>query len=342
MAKKKTTEKQLDKETLRKEYEEVRPKYERLAINIKQALEIFIDEAGIEVFSVRYRIKDFDSFWEKIGRKGYDDPFNQIEDICGLRVICLYDSDIKNIAKLVEKEFASAKLKDKRDELEPNQFGYRSLQGPVEIPKEWLKAPNYRGLKGLKSEIQIRTILMHAWAEIQHKLVYKKGTYPEEMEKEFGFISSKLEEADGQFVGLRKAREEYREEMAVEAEDKGKFDVNQPMNIDTLQALLDYYFPNRELTEDVSDFLYKNIADSKLTIKDIVGEISDVGDDIYDYVDKWLDIIKKRKYTVEADVILHILLCISNDDYWAKISGRLMPVFFNFIEDVRLSHKDKR
>jgi len=36
-----------------------------------------------------------------------------------------------------------------------------------------MKAPNYRGLSKLNFEIQARTILMHGWAAINHKLLYK-------------------------------------------------------------------------------------------------------------------------------------------------------------------------
>ena len=58
--------------------------------------------------------------------------------------------------------------------LEPDRFGYRSRHFIVSVNREWLKAPNYRGLSGLKAEIQVRTILMHAWADVEYKLAYKK------------------------------------------------------------------------------------------------------------------------------------------------------------------------
>ena len=56
---------------------------------------------------------------------------------------------------------------------------------------EWLVSPNYRGLGDIKIEIQVRTILMHAWAEIEHKLAYKnKAQIPESVTRNLALISA--------------------------------------------------------------------------------------------------------------------------------------------------------
>jgi putative GTP pyrophosphokinase len=166
---------EMNKETTRNEYLSLLPKYDRLGMNMEQALKSILKEHGIDVLSVAYRIKDFDSFWGKIERKGYEKPFQQIEDICGLRIICPYTSDLDSIAEIIKSEFDVSESVDKADLLEPDKFGYRSHHYIIRLKKSWLEAPNYRGLANLKAEIQARTILMHAWADIQHKLVYKKN-----------------------------------------------------------------------------------------------------------------------------------------------------------------------
>ncbi|MEM6338092.1 MAG: (p)ppGpp synthetase, partial [Bacteroidota bacterium] len=72
------------------------------------------------------RIKTFESFWGKIERKGYDDPFSEIEDICGIRVVCYYTSDIDRIATIINDEFEVKESLDKSSALGSDRFGYRS------------------------------------------------------------------------------------------------------------------------------------------------------------------------------------------------------------------------
>ena len=61
----------------------------------------------------------------------------------------------------------------------------------------------FRDYADFKVEIQIRTILMHAWAEIEHRLAYKKQAHiPSHLRRKFSRISAKLEEADEQFEEL--------------------------------------------------------------------------------------------------------------------------------------------
>jgi putative GTP pyrophosphokinase len=203
MAKKSQTKINLNE--VSEEYSKVRNKYDTLGTNLAQALELFLKENDLKVLSVTYRVKDKESFVEKIDRKNYEKPFDDIEDICGIRIICYYQSDVDKIAEIISKEFEVLENQDKEELLEADQFGYRSTHFIVKIKKEWLKAPNYRGLEDLKAEIQIRTVLMHAWAEIEHKLAYKKKSHiPDKFRRKLSRISAKLEEADEQFEELRK------------------------------------------------------------------------------------------------------------------------------------------
>ena len=64
---------------------------------------------------------------------------------------------------------------------------------------------------------------------------------------EDGVIGSLFEEADEQLDSLQKEREEYREYLVSDkAKRSGRFDVTQELNIDSLHALLDFYFPDRD------------------------------------------------------------------------------------------------
>lgn len=66
-----------------------------------------VHDAGIDVIQVEGRAKTVDSFVEKIGRKGkkYDNPFTDMTDLIGLRVITYYHEDVARIGEILKGEF---------------------------------------------------------------------------------------------------------------------------------------------------------------------------------------------------------------------------------------------
>lgn len=260
----KNSQTKIDLNEVSEKYSEVKTKYDTLGINLTQALELFLKENDIKVLSVSYRVKDKDSFVEKIDRKKYEKPFNEIEDICGIRIICYYQSDVDKIAEIISKEFEVLENQDKEELLKTDQFGYRSTHFIVKIKKGWLQAPNYRGLEDLKTEIQVRTVLMHAWAEIEHKLAYKKTAHiPKQFKRKLSRISAKLEEADEQFEELKKEITSYKEDVIEITKDESIEATNIDLNLDSLQAFLDAKFPDR--TKDIKETA--NLIDEFLEFK---------------------------------------------------------------------------
>ena len=73
----------------------------------------------------------------------------------------------------MENHFLVVKKYNTEDRLEENQFGYLSIHEIVELQKEWLKVPTLAPFKELKCEIQIRTLVQHAWSEASHMFQYK-------------------------------------------------------------------------------------------------------------------------------------------------------------------------
>lgn len=256
---------------IKKQYFEAVSKYRKLAENTVDALKILLDEAQVSYLAIDYRIKSFDSFLKKIERKNYTNPFEQMEDICGVRIICYYRSDIERICSVINREFDILESQDKETLLEENQFGYRSHHFIVMVREEWLAAPNYKGLDNLKAEIQIRTNLMHTWAEIEHKLEYKKDDdIPTKFKRKFSRISAKLEEADEQFEELRIEINNYRKEMLLSVMETDLIELeNNQINMDTLQVFLDYYFPNEEKNSIMASALVSDLKHLNLGINDL-------------------------------------------------------------------------
>jgi putative GTP pyrophosphokinase len=290
-------------------YSKLRGRYDALGGNLVQALEQFLREKDIKVLSVSFRVKDKDSFLEKIERKSYEKPFNECEDLCGVRIICYYQSDEDKISEIISNEFEVIETQDKEDLLETDQFGYRSKHFIVKIKNEWLIAPNYRGLENLKAEIQVRTVLMHAWAEIQHKLAYKKKEHiPKQFQREFSRISAKLEEADEQFERLRKDVANYKEDIVEIAKSKSKAIENIELNLDSLQAFLDAVFPEREKDIDETSELMDEFIRFNIELKDLISS--------YILVKNYLLTIEKERsaYWSQAG-IARTIMDLSNENY---------------------------
>ncbi len=259
----------MNRESLFKKYKELAPLYQRVANNTKEALEQFLNENNIPFLAVTCRVKDFDSFFEKISRKNYSNPFNENEDFCGVRVILYYSDDITKLTNIITDNYLINESEDKSEKLEPNEFGYRSNHMIIKIKDSWCVTPNYANLNNLKIELQIRTILMHAWAEIEHKLGYKnKQQIPTGLQRKLYLMSAKLEDADTQFQEIKTKADEFKSETITNSEKEGKFTATE-LNLDSLLGLLEYYFPESSERKSVASSLLNAINKSNLGILEV-------------------------------------------------------------------------
>lgn len=190
------------------EFRLIRPLYESFRLKIQNLLQEVIKGTGIEIISIESRTKEIESFEGKINRtdKNYQNPLLEITDLCGLRIITYYTEDIYKIANLIESEFIIdiENSIDKTKILSPDKFGYLSLHYVVSLNEKRNTLPEWKEYKNLKCEIQIRTILQHAWAAIEHKINYKtKAEIPSTLKRKIYRLSALLELADEQFLLLK-------------------------------------------------------------------------------------------------------------------------------------------
>ena len=265
------SEKPPDREVLRTQYDDECREYKKLKDSLKRDLKMLLDEAGIRVLAIESRIKEFDSFWTKMRLEHYDNPLEDMNDICGLRVICYYPSDLEPVCKVIKDAFEIIEYEDKADSMEPEEFGYLSRH-IIATPKgAWLTTPSYQGLDGLKAEIQVRTIFQHAWAELSRELAYKKKEHvPRLFQRGLSRLSAMLENVDEQFDAFHLAKAEYGRSMSEEARESGHFDVSQELNIDTLQAFLSFLVPNRAESVLDTSVLLEDLQTLQMTFVDIL------------------------------------------------------------------------
>ena len=196
-------------------YIKERTAYESFTQKIEHLISELLQERALPYYSITSRTKDCDSLNEKIDRKqGKYKKLSEITDLCGIRIITYYSEEVDNIAKLIEQEFIVDKINtiDKRKAIDPDRFGYVSLHYVVSFNNARVKWSEYNKYKGYKAEIQIRTILQHTWAEIEHDLGYKaKETIPRDIQRDFFRLAGLLELADKEFLNIRNALDKYTE-----------------------------------------------------------------------------------------------------------------------------------
>lgn len=145
--------------------------FNKLIETAKFTISQAIQSQQIKIHSFNHRIKGFDSFVEKIRRKEVKEPFQEIMDVVGLRIVCLFHSDVKEIGVIVRKNFEIIEEDDKISSVDVDIFGYMSLHYKAKLKDV---QSDYKDFKDIPFEIQIRTIAQDAWASISHYLDYKK------------------------------------------------------------------------------------------------------------------------------------------------------------------------
>ncbi|MDR0450433.1 MAG: tetratricopeptide repeat protein [Treponema sp.] len=155
--------------------------------------------------SVKGRLKDFPSYHKKYIRILKSVPQTvppEITDLIGLRVVCPFLEDTILAEKIIKENFEVIEVERKGAGYSFKEFGYESTHLLINIPPVLLK----KGDCGCKVvEIQIRTILQDAWAEVEHELVYKAEFTPfdEPMKRKLAALNASLSLADTVFQEIR-------------------------------------------------------------------------------------------------------------------------------------------
>ena len=155
-------------------YEAVQGLYEAFAGKLASVIEECLSEQGISVHSVTHRAKDAGSFQRKAAQLStenptlpkYRNPMDEITDKAGVRIITYFRSTLDEVSRILGEEF---EIVDKITKIsaEPDRLGYQSDHYLVKYSEGRTALREYRRFSGLSAEIQVRTILQHAWAEIE-------------------------------------------------------------------------------------------------------------------------------------------------------------------------------
>ena len=178
--------------------EEVRTKLEIL----RQEISLAEDYNPIEDLS--HRVKTPQSIMEKLRRRGLPVTLasmdEHLDDVAGIRVTCSFIADTYRLYSMLEAQpdLRTITVKDYIAEPKPN--GYRGLHAIMEVPVHLST-----GVRPVRVELQFRTIAMHFWASLEHKIYYKYDSdVPPELLAELADAATSANQLDARMQALHR------------------------------------------------------------------------------------------------------------------------------------------
>ena len=217
-------------EAILEEYRRQLPLFQQQEKAVCERIREVFAEAGLLVASVESRVKAEASLAGKLELKGGKyKSLADITDIVGVRVITFYVDDVDKVASAVERLFEVdwENSVDKRKYSEIDSFGYQSLHYICHLPDT-----PYR------FEIQMRTVLQHAWANMNHDTGYKSGVeIPKRYVRNMSRLAGMLELVDEQFSQIRTELTDYRRRVRALVASGNLDEV--PIDTDTFRSFLE-------------------------------------------------------------------------------------------------------
>ncbi|MEA2901376.1 MAG: pyrophosphokinae [Actinomycetota bacterium] len=170
----------LSPDEVRARYERERNDYKEQTLQIGGLIRDLLDARGIR-YSLESRTKGIEEFCEKAFRPGkkYTDPFSQILDISGIRIVTLLRQEVEDVIGLLRAEFDidEGNSIDKGADFNANVFGYISKHLILRLDSQRRSQQEYRGALGW-AEVQVRTSAQHTWALLDTLVRYKAAEDP--------------------------------------------------------------------------------------------------------------------------------------------------------------------
>jgi ppGpp synthetase/RelA/SpoT-type nucleotidyltranferase len=307
-----------------------RPIYKRLANKVEAVLREVFDMENISYHIVTSRAKEIDSVQIKSNNDKYNNPISQIQDFAGIRVITYVEDEVEQVCKVIEKNFKIDKenSSNKSDDLGIDKVGYKSVHYVATLKNDRLKLPEYQQYKGKSFEIQVRTILQHAWAEIEHDRNYKfSGKLPNDISRRFKILSGALEMADREFNSISKEIDSISQNVK-ERTQSGDLDI--PLSSTTLTQFINDRFHSlvqsmEEETVVSSSEIIDELERFGVTTLDQLNKL--IPDDIEDF---FLASYSERLY--EMGMMRSIMILNDYDKYFSKANVMRFDSWLSFDE----------
>jgi putative GTP pyrophosphokinase len=184
-------------------YDRYRPQYERAQAIISRKIRRLLSDQGFNVIT-RFRFKTFDSYFNKVLKFYHEDrqPL-LIQDLIGVRVVASFLGDLDIIKDIICQNFDILEVDTKGSKHTFREFGYDSIHLQVKLPNDIVT--HQIPYTDLVCEIQLRTKLQDAWAEVEHEVIYKSDSslLNEQLKRKLASLNASLTLSDIIFQEIR-------------------------------------------------------------------------------------------------------------------------------------------
>lgn len=208
-----------------------------------------LEMEGIPYVQIEGRTKGVSNFVSKLRRKSYDDPLKEVTDFSGIRLVLYYADDVERVGEMITHQFSvdEENSGDKGALMDPDRFGYLSVHYVVQPSAARNALPEWSGFSDLRAEIQVRTVLQHAWGAISRKLAYASvREAPRDLQRSLNRLSALLELADEEFLDIRRSREAIEQQYDREVE-------NGNLDLAVDESSLDIYLRESGVADRISE-----------------------------------------------------------------------------------------
>ena len=186
-------------------YETCQEGWERTLGELTRELGGILAQAGLKA-TVRGRLKTLESFREKQTRAPYapDSGGVPIADLLGVRVTVPFLEDIEAVVDALRARYGTVEVERKSESLSFREFAYDAVHVSLDVEAQLGDLQLPEGVPPV-CEVQIRTCLQDAWAEVEHELIYKSIAFLPDpvVRKKLAALNANLMLADSIFQDLR-------------------------------------------------------------------------------------------------------------------------------------------
>lgn len=329
-------------EIMLKKYKEQRPIYKDFCESISLILKVLLSESPIKKYHITFREKDPDSLAKKIKDNHEIKEIEEFKDLAGCRVAFYIESDIEIFKKYIFSAFNIIDEKPHYPGIDKNNIGYHATHMLVSLKEDRANLPEYSRFKGLKCEIQLTTILYHAWSEVEHDITYKiPEDIAEKFPQQYEAIKGRFEDVMKTYIQPAQHDLNFIAKMYQELEE-GK-NVFSPDFFNSLKnaksnnvlyerlKLLSKYIGSLSSNKALENLEILNIAEvslkkaKKFKIKKIMTALGELpGYSYADVADVCLDVLDRLKYVYFAEVFA--FLCRLSIDAQTQIRVKALDI----------------
>ena len=305
--------------------------------------------------AIQARAKQVDSLRRRLEQAGKIDTQtleSDRRDLAGARLVFYTNNDVDRFigSRLVRDNFDIEEDSTRVHHPSPENQGlrYRAIHYTVRLKEDRARLPEYTRFAGLRCEIQVQTILNHAWSETSHDIIYKDNVGTGFGQRALEGITRRFERIMDRYLipagyEIQKAQQDYERVL----QGKAWFDRDIVQRLDQAQdnneryeilsGLKDYTIPYYDdLPAAYAEFrpaLLRTVQAARVTatvpIKTSFGEMQGIKADLLTRL--VVEIVDSVRY---ADVIgtLQLLMELYPDEADKRIREQIVKVAENLAE----------